>query len=87
MPLQGNTVVKRYAHTRDLRKARGKLSQTPENIRWGISEYLSCVKRNYLQYTFPQSLYELKLQLDQQLAHAQTFDRGVLGVFCDFGMI
>ncbi len=29
------------------------------------------------RYTFPQSLYELKAQLGQQLAHAQTFDRGV----------
>ena len=29
-------------------------------------------------YTFPQSLYELKAQLGQQLAHAQTFDRGVV---------
>ncbi len=28
-------------------------------------------------YTFPQSLYELKAQLGQKLAHAQTFDRGV----------
>ncbi len=28
-------------------------------------------------YTFPHSLYELKAQLGQQLAHAQTFDRGV----------
>ncbi len=25
-------------------------------------------------YTFPQSLYEMKSQLGQQLAHAQTFD-------------
>ena len=29
------------------------------------------------RYTFPQSLYELKAQLGQKLAHAQTFDRGV----------
>ena len=29
-----------------------------------------------LRYTFPQSLYELKAQLGQQVAHAQTFDRG-----------
>ncbi len=28
-------------------------------------------------YTLPQSLYELKAQLGQKLAHAQTFDRGV----------
>ena len=26
-------------------------------------------------YTFPQFYHELKLQLGQQLAHAQTFDR------------
>ena len=30
------------------------------------------------RYTFPQSLYELKAQLRQQLAHAQTFGRGVV---------